>query len=67
MGSPFNVQSFLAGIDEKFNLDDDQIQNQDQDQAAANANNNAELADVRNEQLGALDQNTRHRDQHRGR
>ena len=49
-------QSFLAGIDEKFNLDDDQIQ--DQDQAAANANNSAELADVRNEQLGALDQNT---------
>ena len=56
MGSPFNLDSFLADIDERFNLDNDQIQ--DQDQAAANENNSAELADVGNEQLGALDQDT---------
>ena len=50
----FNVGNFLNDINERFDLDSDQIQ--DQDQAAANENNNAELADVANTQLGALDQ-----------
>ena len=54
MSSPFSVDKFLADIDTRFNLDDDQIQ--DQDQAAANENNSAQLADVANTQLGALDQ-----------
>ena len=30
MSKPFSVDSFLAGIDERFNLDNDQLQDQDQ-------------------------------------
>ena len=65
MGSPFNLDSFLADIDERFDLDNDQVQ--DQDQAAANENNNAELADVANDAAGRTGPGPRHRDQHRGR
>ena len=52
MASPFNLDSFLADIDQRFDLDNDVVQ----EQAAANENNNAELADLGNTQLGDLDQ-----------
>jgi len=54
MGSPFSLDKFMTEINSRFDLDNDNVQ--DQDQAAANENNNAELADLGNEQLGALDQ-----------
>jgi hypothetical protein len=52
MGSPFNLDSFMAEINDRFDLDNDQ------NQAAANENQNAELADLANNQEGALEQNT---------
>ena len=53
MSQPFNLDSFMAEINDRFDLDNDVVQ----DQAAANENQNAELADLANTQQGALDQN----------